>query len=121
MSDRLGPMPYDQLEARLADLATALAFPPTPDLAAAVGSRLRAPASELGARPRLLPFRGSVRRSLLLAAALALLVVGTAFAVRFGLELLSIESGPIPTPAPASASPHPPGALGAGLDLGRPA
>ncbi|MEO6350317.1 MAG: hypothetical protein ABIP53_06670, partial [Candidatus Limnocylindrales bacterium] len=101
MTNRLGPMPHDQLEARLADLATALAFPPTPDLAMAVGSRLRTPEDRLGARPRLLPFRASVRRSLLLAAALALLVVGTALAVRFGLELLSIEFGPIPSAVPA--------------------
>ena len=84
MSDRLGPMPHDQLETELADLAMALAFPPTPDLAAAVGSRLRAPLANPGARPRLLPFRRSVRRSLLLAAALVLLVVGGALAVRFG-------------------------------------
>jgi hypothetical protein len=113
-------MPHDELEARLADLAAVLAFPPTPDLATAVGARLRSPAAELETRPRLLPFRRSVRRSLLLAAALALLVVGGAFAVRFGLELLSIEFGPLPTSAPASASPHPPGAIGANLRLGRP-
>jgi hypothetical protein len=63
-----------------------------------------------------------VRRSLLLAAALALLVVASAFAVRFGLELLSIEFRPLPsaTPALPSPSPHAPGALGAGLRLGRP-
>jgi hypothetical protein len=102
----------DQLEALLADLAPTVAFPPTPDLASAVAIRLRA-------RPRLLPLRPSVRRSLLLAAALAMLVVGSALAVRFGLELLSIEFGPIPTEAPATASPAPAGALGANLGLGR--
>jgi hypothetical protein len=123
MSDRLMPMQYDQLEAQMADLGTALAFPRTPDLATAVGSRLRTPAGQLGARPRRLPLPRSLRRSLLLAAALALLIVGGALAVRFGLELLSIETGPIPTEVPASASPSPsalpPGALGTSLGLGR--
>lgn len=111
MNDQIVSLPSDDLEARLADLATALAFPATPDLAASVGSRLRAPLP----RPRLI--RRSVRRSLLLAAALALLVAAGAFAVRFGLELLSIEFGPVPTALP-SPSPRAPGATGAGLGLG---
>ena len=142
MTDRGGSMRYDELEARLADLASALAFPPTPDLATAVGSRLRpaqagvAPASAdasgadaSGApRPLSIPrpraFGRSMRRSLLLAAALALLVVGAAFAVRFGLELLSIDFGPIPSataPRPSAAGPTAtvPGAPGAGIGLGR--
>lgn len=93
MSDGLGPMPHGELKSRLADLATALAFPPTPDLAAAVGSRLRATSEAGASRPRLLPLTRSLRRSLLLAAALALLVVGGALAVRIGLEFLSIELG----------------------------
>ena len=123
MSDRLVPMTHDDLDARLADLATVIAFPSTPDLAAAVGSRLRAPVPP--ARPFPLPIRRSVRRSLLLAAALALVIVGAAFAVRFGLELLSIRFGPIPSVAPTpsaaapgpSATPRPPGD---GLGLGEP-
>jgi hypothetical protein len=119
MSDRLGPMAHDELEARLADLATALAFPPTPDLAAAVASRLRAPADAIGARTRPRPIRRSLPRSLLLAAGLALLIVGGAFAVRFGLELLSIEFGPVPTASP-SPSANAPGPIGAGLGLGVP-
>lgn len=120
--DGFGPVSNDQLESRLADLATALAFPPTPDLAASVGARLRASSDKAGARPRPLPFRRSVRRSLLLAAALALLIVGGVLAVGFGLELLSIEFRPLPTETPASPSPspHAPAALGAGLGLGRP-
>jgi len=112
--------PYDQIEARLADLATSLAFPPTPDLAAAVGSRLRPSEGNLAARPRLLLFPRNVRRALLLAAALALLIVGGVVAVRFGLELLSIESGPVPTAPRVSPSSEASGALGAGLGLGRP-
>lgn len=120
MSDPLRPMPIDQLEARLSDLATALAFPPTPDLATTVGSRLRSLRGTVVPRPRLLPFRRSVRRSLLLAAALALLVFGTAMALRFGLELLSIQFGPVPTEAPASSSPRTSGPPGATLGLGQP-
>jgi hypothetical protein len=69
-----------------------------------------------------LTFRRPVWRSVLLAAALALLVVGSALALRFGLELLSIRFGPVPTPAPteapASASPRTSAAPGAGLRLG---
>jgi hypothetical protein len=149
MSDRMGPLPYAEIEARLVDLSTALAFPATPDLASAVGSRLRAaasgaggtvaevreraergraangssmdgPARQMPARGRVVPFRGSVRRSLLLAAALALLIVGGVFAVRFGLELLSIEFGPVPTLGPPSPSARAHGAVGEGLALGLP-
>jgi hypothetical protein len=96
-------MTDNPLELRLADLATAVAFPRTPNLAGAVASRLRA--------PRVVPFRRRLRRSLLLAAALVLLVVGGALAVRFGLDLLSIEFGPVPSP---TFSP------GTSLHLGRP-
>jgi hypothetical protein len=119
MNDRSESMAYDELEARLADLATVLSFPPTPDLAAAVGSRLRAQTATT-ARPRVVPIRRSLPRSLLLAAALALLIVGAAFAVRFGLELLSIEFAPVPTQPPASAGPRTSGVPGASLGLGRP-
>ena len=124
MSDRLGTMPFDQLEADLADLVSALAFPSTPDLATAVGSRLRSAAVRGLERPRLLPLRRPVWRSLLLAAALALLVVGSALALRFGLELLSIQFGPVPTASPTVASPSPSSqasrAPGSSLGLGRP-
>jgi hypothetical protein len=138
MSDRMlpmSPMPPMELEARLADLAAVLAFPPTPDLAGAVGARLRA-----APRPRALPFGGrpgslfglnnegrSLRRSLLLAAALTLLVVAGAFAVRLGLDLLQIRFGPVPTLAPPpsqaatspGSSPAPSVVLGASLHLGQ--
>jgi hypothetical protein len=124
MSEGLRPMANDDLAAQLADLATALAFPPTPDLAGAVGSRLRASAAAIGsgvvgsgARPR--PIRRSLVRSLLLAAGLALLIVGGALAVRFGLDLLSIEFGPLPSVAPASPTAPATRAIGAGLGLGQ--
>ena len=116
MTHRLRPMAGDELEPRLADLASVLAFPPTPDLATAVGSRLRA---RTGVAPRPMRVRRSLPRSLLLAATIALLVVGGALAVRYGLELLSIEFGPLPS-VPASPSASPPGSTGKGLGLGEP-
>jgi hypothetical protein len=150
MTDRSLPPGMDDLEAGLLALGTEIAFPATPDLASAVAARLRAtaasgPASRPVAvtapggavRPR--PIRRSLVRSLLLAAALALLVVAGAFAVRFGLDLLSIDFGPIPSPGPSasaagagpgasiapgvSTSPvaTSPGPLGRGLGLGAPA
>lgn len=132
MSDQLRPIlggGLDDLESRLADLATALAFPPTPDLASAVGVRLRATgvATRPAATSRPLPFRRPVRRSLLLAAALTLLIVGGAVAVRLGLDLLQIRFGPVPTltPPPSQAaaspgsSPAPSGPLGSSLHLGQ--
>lgn len=126
MSDR-DSMGLENLEARLGDLAAALAFPATPDLAGAVGAKLRSPAGTadmaadaLPVRPRPWLVRRSLRRSLLLAAALTLLVVGGVLAVRFGLELLSIEFGAVPTVAPPSPGASVSGSPGEGLRLGRP-
>lgn len=84
-------MTTDSLELQLADLAAAIAYPPTPDLAAAVTVRL-------GSGQRRPVVVRSFRRSLLLAALLALLVVGAAVAVGWGLRLLSIEFGHVPSP-----------------------
>jgi hypothetical protein len=126
MTDRLGPMAMDDLEARLADLATVIAFPPTPDLAATITDRLGdrpvvapAPVPALRRVSRRLP------RALLLAAALTLLIVGATLAVRFGLELMSIETGPLPSLQPTPSALASPGAAapsagqpGAGLGLG---
>jgi hypothetical protein len=84
-------MTNDPFDLQLAELATAVAFPPTPDLATAVGLRLRTEQR----KPVVIR---SFRRSLLLAALLALLVVGAALAVGFGLRLLSIEFGPVSSP-----------------------
>lgn len=118
MIERLGLSTVADLEAALLDLGTAVEIPVTPDLAAVAAARLRAAAT-----PSALPTRTfrSVRRSLLLAAALALLLAGAALGVRFGLDLLQIEFGPVPSasvsPAPSATASAPPG-LGVALGLG---
>lgn len=101
MTDRPARGSTAELESALEDLATALAIPPTPDLATTVGTRLRS-AGRVPSPPRVV--RRSLRRSLLLAAALALLIVGGAVAVRLGLDLLSVEMGPIPSRAPSQVA-----------------
>jgi hypothetical protein len=109
MADRPAQHPYGRdLEAALADLATAIAFPPTPDLARSVGERLRQRPAVVG-RPH--AARRTLIRSLLLAAAVALLLAGAALAVRLGLDLLSIEFGSMP-PAPSAGAAHLPTASG---------
>ena len=110
MTERPARGSMTELEAALDDLATALAIPPTPDLATTVGARLRAP-GRVPSPPRVV--RRSLRRSLLLAAALVLLIVGGAVAVRLGLDLLSVETGPIPSPVPSPVAT-------AGADASRP-
>lgn len=124
------PMP--DLELALADLASAVTWPTTPDLAPAVLTRIATPGAR-GGRPS---FWGDRRRrwrwSLVFAALLALLVAGLALGMRLGLDLLSIGFGPAPTivaspttsvgPSPTSsggAIASPAGPLGIGLGLGR--
>ncbi len=120
MIERLGLSTVADLEAALLDLGTAVVMPATPDLAAVAGARLRAAAT-----PSALPARRirGVRRSLLLAAALALLLAGAALGVRFGLSLLKIDFGPAPS-ASVSAAPSArasaPAGLGVALGLGTP-
>ena len=121
MSERLGLTTPQEIEAALVDLATAVAFPPTPDLAGAVGRRVR---EGRVARPSRRPILRSLPRSLLLAAAIALLVVGAVIGIRVGLDLLSIDFGPVPSPVPSSSTPATAGterSPGAGLGLGEPA
>ena len=124
MIERLGLSTVADLEAALLDLGTAIEMPATPDLAAVAAARLRASVT-----PSALPMRTvrSVRRSLLLAAALALLLAGAALGVRFGLDLLKIDFGPAPSStaspsssvssAPSAAASAPAG-LGVALGLG---
>ena len=113
MIERLGLATLPELEAALLDLGTAVDLPPTPDLATAVGTRLRAaptasPApsepATAATEPRPRPVIRSMRRSLLLAAAITLLLVGAALGVRFGLDLLEIEFGPLPSPSPTTSA-----------------
>jgi hypothetical protein len=87
------------LEAALADLGEAIAWPPTPDLAATVGARVQrdpVPLRRPGQRP--------LRRALLLAAALVLALAGAAVAIRLGLDLLDIRTGPIPSATPTAVA-----------------
>jgi hypothetical protein len=101
MIERLGLATDSDLESALRDLGTAIAWPPTPGLAAAVAARLRVNPTQ-----RSMPTPGrwlrKVPRSLLLAATLGLLLAGVALGIRFGLDLLRIEFRPIPTLAPAA-------------------
>jgi hypothetical protein len=118
MIERLGLSTLADLEAALLDLGTAVEMPSTPDLASLAGARLRAAAT-----PSVLPTWTvrSVRRSLLLAAALALLLAGAALGVRFGLDLLRIDFGPAPSSSASSAPSvpaSPPAGLGIALALG---
>jgi hypothetical protein len=115
MIERLGLSTLADLEVALTDLATAIELPQTPDVATAVGARLRASApsavqASQGPAPmvRRRPIVRSLRRSLLLAAAVTLLLVGGVLGVRFGLQLLKIDFGPLPSvsaPPASTASP----------------
>jgi hypothetical protein len=96
------------LEAALADLATTLEFPPTPDLAGAVTARLdEAPAPTPARRRRRLTGRSGWRRlavaglaAVLLAAAVLVASPGTREAVarRLGLRGVKVELGGPPPP-----------------------
>jgi hypothetical protein len=106
----------ERLQDRLADLAGEVRFPPTPDLAAAVGARLAAaaPAPARRRRPR-------SRRTLALALAIALLGAGAAVAavpaVRHAIgDLLGLRGA---TVRPVPTTPRTPAV--AGRDLGPPA
>ncbi|HTI30082.1 MAG TPA: hypothetical protein VL687_06970, partial [Methylomirabilota bacterium] len=90
------------LDERLRDLGTAIAFPPTPPLAAMVADRLRQPPPRMGlARP--------IGRGLALAVAATILLVGIAAAFGLGLGGLRLTFGP------ASFSPAPSLLVGPGL------
>ena len=119
MIERLGLTTLEALEAALVDLGSAIELPPTPDVAPAVGERLRAaPVIRTAGPNRLRP----LRRGLLLAAALALLVAGVALGLRVGLDLLRIEFGPVPTPTAPVTTPSPSATNrlpGQGLGLGQ--
>jgi hypothetical protein len=111
MTGQTGFVDYSELVAGLRDLGTAVDWPVTPDLAAAVAPHLTATA-QAGTRPWSWLFKPTLTRAILLAGLLALLVGGAALGIRYGLQLLQIDFGPVPTLAPQS-----PGA-GSTLQLG---
>lgn len=118
MSDRFDSLAPDGLEAALADLADAVAFPTaSPDFAARVTARIAAaeaaPAAPapwwrrafLGAAPAGVPLRRPVRRALLVAIALVLLVAAVAGALGLGLPGIRLILGPAPVPTPTATVP----------------
>jgi hypothetical protein len=117
MSER-SMQPLD-LDAELRALAAAIYWPPTPDVAARVRSRLvDAPVAGRGWRPAL-----RLTRPLVLAVVLLLLAVAIAGAIVLGLPGLRITftSDPLPSPnVPAATSAAPPSMPpGSSLGLGR--
>ena len=95
-------MTDNRLDERLLDLGGAIAYPPTPPLAAMVADRLRQPARRWGlARP--------IGRGMALAVAATVLLVGIAAAFGFGVGGLRLTFGP------ASFSPAPSFLVGPGL------
>lgn len=92
----------DRLELALRDLAEAVEFPPTPDLAPAVARRL--------AEGRAARSQNTWQRALLLAAASTLVLVATAAALSLALPGLRI--------LPVASVPAEPSSLGDGLSLG---
>lgn len=87
-----------QLEDRLVDLGTAIAFPATPALAELVGERLRQ-------APRRLRFGigRPVSRAVALALVATILLVGLVAAFGIGLGGLRLVFGPAPSPLPTMA------------------
>ena len=128
--ERLRAMSDEDLSVELEGLGRALAWPPTPSLAATVVSRLeRAPVSRrIGGMPFGWLARRPLRRATVLALVALLVVAGIVTALGLGVPGIRILFGPTPTPSPSvvtsgapSASPTTPsaGGLGAALALGR--
>lgn len=138
MSDRFDSLAPGGLEAALADLAGAAAFPTAShDFAGRVTARIAAAGAApapwwrrafLGAAPAGVPVRRPVRRALLVAVALVLLVVAVAGALGLGLPGIRLILGPAAVPTPtATVRPSGPGASpatslapGATIGLGQP-
>jgi hypothetical protein len=116
---RLSAMGDLDLERALHDLAAHVAFPPTPNIAATVTRRLAGqPRRTRFSLDALWPARLPVRRSVVLAIAALLLLVGAAIGIGLGLSglrIVPVSSLP-PTATPASTTPG--GPPGSGLGLG---
>jgi len=119
MIERFDLTTDDALEAALLDLGSAIELPPTPDIARAVAVRLQTAPAVRAERPHRVRM---LRRAVLLAAVLALLAAGVVVGLRFGLDLLHIEFGAIPTLTAPATTLEPSSAFdgpGATLGLGR--
>jgi hypothetical protein len=102
MSDRFSTDLDQALGAALADLATAIHFPPTPALAAAVAADVRG--IDFAPSPRWRTGFLPLRRAAVLATAAVLLVAGAAGAIGIGIGAVQVrfaDGSPLPTP-PAS-------------------
>ncbi len=102
MSDRADGVSDPALEVALADLAAAVRFPPTPSLAADIGSRLdRQPTFGWW------PWPASMRRSVVLAVVGLLTLAGVAGAIGLGIGAIQIrfaDGTPLPTPGQSVAN-----------------
>jgi hypothetical protein len=126
MARRLAEGPDADLERALRELGRSVPFPPDRDLSGAVGERLRAEGPSRPAVVRmpvgLRPAR-TLRRAVVLAAALLVLAAGVAVAGRLGLPGVRIIFSKTPptiaptTPPPTHGSPTP-SAPGSSLGLG---
>lgn len=102
MSEPMSDRSDRALELALADLAAAVRFPPTPALAAGIGSRLE--------RQPVLgwwPWSGSMRRAVVLAVAGLLTLAGVAGAIGLGIGAIQIrfaDGTPLPTPGGSVAN-----------------
>ena len=127
MASRLARGPDEDLERALRELGRSVPFPAERDLAGPVGARLRAEGPRGRAVVRmpvgLRPAR-TLRRAVVLAAALLVLAAGIAVAGRLGLPGVRVifsktppTIAPTTTPSPAHGSPTP-SAPGSALGLG---
>jgi hypothetical protein len=126
MASRLARGPDEDLERALRELGGSVPFPPERDLSGPVGARLRAEGPPhpgvvrmpLGLRPA-----RTLRRAVILAAALLVLAAGIAVAGRLGLPGVRVIFSKTPptvppaTPSPTQGSPTP-SAPGSALSLG---
>jgi len=127
MDSRLARGPDEDLERALRELGRSVPFPPDRDLSGPVGARLRAEGPPRGSVVRmplgLRPAR-TLRRAVILAAALLVLAAGIAVAGRLGLPGVRVIFSKTPPTLPPTASPSPPqgsptpGAPGSALGLG---